>query len=222
MPRPGTARELQLTLLSPPSTVELVGRETAWRRWRRCRVLARLLPEIRGPQTRFTSPASPSAGCSLVILITTETGVHLGQGGRGLGPPTRGWRPVGYCFFPDSGPVSTQTNAVFPQNSNHRTELCSGQVPSHRCCPPCSSRLGKAGRWMGRMLKFTPKHALAPEMPHLGPCLPRTHRRQRPCRLRRLFLLRPRGRGAGECSHWQLPLFISILYVPKHSKPQLT
>lgn len=157
-------------------------------------MLARLLPEIRGPQTRFTSPASPSAGCSLVILITTETGVHLGQGGRGLGPPTRGWRPVGYCFFPDSGPVSTQTNAVFPQNSNHRTELCSGQVPSHRCCPPCSSRLGRAGRWMGRMLKFTPKHALAPEMPHLGPCLPRTHRRQRPCRLRRLFLLRPRGR----------------------------
>lgn len=222
VPRPGTARELQLTRLSPPCTVELVSRETAWRRRWRCRVPAGLLPESRGLQTRFTSPASPSAGCSLVILITTETGVHLGHGGPRSGPSYPRLASCGRQLPSRFWPRVHEDEAVFPQNWNPRTELCSVQVPSHRGCPPRSAHLGRAGRWMGRMLKFTPKHALAPEMPHHGPCPPRTHRRQRPCRLRGLFLLGPRGQGPGECSHWRLPLFTSILHVPKHSKPQLT
>lgn len=96
-PQRATARDCLRALAHPAVTTRHSGIQGArgrgdnWEKvgeWRRRRVPLRLFPEIQGPRTRFTSPTSPSAGCSLLTLITIETQVHPGQGGCEPVPPT--------------------------------------------------------------------------------------------------------------------------------------
>lgn len=75
VPQLGTAQEPQLTLLSPPSTVESGGWSYSPEEVGEVRGVSagQAAPRDPGSSDQFTFPASPRAGCSLVTLVTTET-----------------------------------------------------------------------------------------------------------------------------------------------------
>lgn len=165
VPWPGTAQEPSSPRCHHPPQCSLGAGGTAWRKWGRCRVLARLLPEIWGPQTNSHSPPHQGQGAHWSLLSPQK---HPGQGGPRTGPSLRPlslWKR----FFPDFVPVSTQMNAIFPQNWNHRLRgVCShrGLRPSAlvQMLPFLAHLIwgGQGGREMGEVAKAHPQSTLWP------------------------------------------------------------
>lgn len=149
-------------------------------------VLVRLLPEIQGPQTRFMSPTSPSAGCSLATLVTTETGVRPVPR---PGPPAP--LPAGLPWETASSQISplcpcTQMPFLHDTAATGRRgpSRPSGHRPAQRLPFPLL-RPGE-GRRAGRgPLKPSPEPTQTPKTPQPGP--------HRPSQAAALSLLRLRS-----------------------------
>lgn len=71
-----------------------------------------------------------------------------------MDPPTRGWHPVGNCFFPDSARVHAEGGSFSTKLESQDLQVCSGlwatSLHTDAACLDYLVQVGQAGGWGGR------------------------------------------------------------------------